>query len=70
MPDSRPNIVPSFLNWTTLVTGGAMCLRADTRSQEASTLMLSRPLEKNLERLEKAASTEVRLTQDEEDCRM
>ena len=77
MPDSRPNIVPSFLYWTTLVTGGAMCLRADTRSQEASTRMLSRPkkllpppLEKNLERLEKAASTEVRLTQDEGDCGM
>ena len=69
MTNSRPNILPPLLYWTTLVAGGAMCLRADTRSQEASTLMLSRPLEKNLERLEKAASTEVRLTQDEEDCR-
>ena len=44
-----------------------MCLRADTRSQEASTLPPP-PLEKNLVRLEKAASTEVRLTQEEGDC--
>ena len=69
MANSRSETSLPLLYSITLVAGGAMCLRADTRSQEASTLMLPRPLEKNSERPEKAVSIEVTLTPDEGDCR-
>ena len=69
MANSRSEASLPLLYSITLVAGGAMCLRAHTRSQDASTLKLPRPLEKNSERPDKAASIDVRLTPDEGDCR-
>ena len=69
MANSRSEASLPLLYSITLVAGGAMCRRAHTKSQDASTRMLPRPLEKNSERPEKAVSIEVRLTPDEGDCR-